>query len=120
MRRYVLVLMSVFLVFVLASSTTLASISIPPSNPTIEPPGPSVFEEQTKKLQIAADAAKNCEENLKRCEEYCSSQYSPSAIWSSCIKKCREEFSECMKGVHYFLNPPQLILPNGGSPGQGN
>ncbi len=109
---------------ILGVSVVLASIGLPPSDPQNNPPGPSVFEEQTKKFELAAQAAKRCEENYKAALEYCVSQgYHHGGFVdrsSQCAQDALKAYHECLKGVHHFLNPPPIILPNGGSPGQDN
>lgn len=112
------------MLIVLSVSVVLASVGLPPSDPQNNPPGPSVFGEQAEKLERAAQAAKHCEENYKAALDYCARQGYHHAGFvdrsSRCAQDALKAYHECLKGAHYFLNPPQLTLPQGGSPGQGN
>ena len=100
-------------------------ISLPPSDPGNNPPGSFLSEEQQFKLGIARDAGRKCEENFNRCVELCKS-FSSAPIDrgpSSCYDKCVQQKKECYKALAFFMGeikPPEIQLPNGGSPGQGN
>ena len=112
MKRHVLVLTSIFVLSMFGISVVLASIALPPSDPTQAPPGLFLSAEQARKMEIANEAAKHCKENFELETRTPSTHQS----WLDAL----ERYHECMKGVHFFLEgPPSLILPNGGTPGQG-
>lgn len=110
-----LALEGIFLSFALTASVALASVSLPPINPTVEPPGPSISYEQIRRMKI-------CEETYHRARERCTylivgDRAAVTFTDTECIKRAQREYQGCIEGI---LNPPQLILPNGNSPGQGN
>lgn len=107
MKRYLTVLTATFVLFVFGVSAVFASISIPPSDPNNNPPGPSVSYEQGRMAKI-------CQEHYDNyVAKYCSPVGGPLTPYNSeCRKRALKTLNECLQGV---LNPPQLILPNGGS-----
>jgi len=125
MKRYLLVLTAIALVFALAASVTLASISLPPSDPNNNPPGSFLSEEQQFKLNVARDAARKCQENFDRCIDSCHVLYGAGPLQrgpGSCYDRCLKQYHECHEGLAFFMGeikPPEIQLPNGNSPGQG-
>ncbi len=121
MKRYLTVLTAIFVLLLFGTSLVWASISIPvstsisipPANPTVEPPGKLISPEEDMIIQ----AVKRCGDNFDADMHECRGM---AVGAEACIRDARERLRECMRAVHSVLNPPQLILPNGNSPGQGN
>ena len=122
MKKYAFILISIFLVSVLAVPVALASVSIPPSDPGNNPIGPSISYEQIQKIKMCEEWYQNYKERV--CWGVVSvpnppanlpPTYSPSAGYDpECIRRAARTLNECIEGI---LNPPKLILPNGNSPG---
>ena len=125
MKRYSLILTSMFILLVFGVSVVLASIAtLPPSNPTVEPPGPFISEEQQLKNLQSKIAGETLQRRLERCRELyvgpglggVAGGFDYNAL-QRCNDEALKDYHDSMRAIH---RPPQLILPNGNSPGQGN
>lgn len=112
MKKYALILISIFVLFVFGVSTVLASISLPPSDPNNNPPGPFLSAEELEKGRIAENARKDLQRKLRYCDELWYSGHWEEA--RKCQKRAYKDYHDSLKAIYH---PPTLILPNGGSPG---
>ena len=113
MKRHVIVLISVFLVFVLAASVALASVALPPSDPGNFPPGPFISAEELEKMRQLDNLHKDMQKRLERCRSLAWGP-APGDV-DGCIKAAVKNYNDTVRSI---VHPPQLILPNGGSPGK--
>ena len=113
MKSYALILTGILVLFVFGVSVVFASIALPPSDPGNFPPGPSISAEQIRQI-------KACEETHRRSLEACRRDVtgrehgryvSTHFTDPECVKRANRALNEC---IEFILNPPQLILPNGG------
>lgn len=121
MKKYALILISTFVLFVFGVSVVLANISLPPSNPSIEPPGPIISDDRPWNHKAYEQCVGSCHKTYKEEVERCRLTF-PLPGTHHCIRKAQDVLQQCYAACKeiYLDPPPTLELPNGNSPGQGN
>ena len=102
--------------FVLLSATAAYGIvSLPPSNPSIEPPGKFLSEEQRELSRLIKACKEQYDETVKHCRK--APGITDPTTDPECIRKAQQALQACYEAARFLANPPKLKLPNGDSPG---
>ena len=113
--------------FILASTSSVYGIiSLPPSQPGIEPPGPIISDDRPWNLKAYDECVGWCYRTYQeRLESRCTEE-GHLGRFAHTDARCRAHLQDSLQQCYaackqaYMDPPPVLELPNGNSPGQGN
>ncbi len=118
MKRHLLILTSLLVLFVFSASIVFASIALPPSDPGDNPPGKLLSEEERALNRYVKACKEQYDEEVKYCGK--ARGVTDPTRDPECIRKAQIALQACYEAAHFLANPPKLKLPNSGSPGQDN
>ena len=112
MKINLLGLTSLLMLLMFSTSIVFAVIALPPSAPQDDPPGPSISHEQ---VQLISRAQKECDRIKQDVYDRCRAT---GAGHDECRERSLKAYQSCLEAMKFLIDPPKIVLPNDGSPGQ--